>query len=229
MAKLFREHQQFTANMESEMDAGTGSAMLMPGKLCWDAGKARFEINTAEMKSSALAGLDADSMKAIGMDKMVSISRPDKKVSHIIYPGMQSYLEQPISASSSTNLEDYKTVTTELGRENIDGHACVKNKVVVTEKDGTKHEYLVWNAADVQNFPIKIEATEQGHKVAMRFKNVQFVRPATAMFETPADCKKYTDMQTMMQEGMMKKMGGMPRLPPGALPPGLEGPDKVRQ
>jgi len=38
----------------------------------------------------------AAQMKAMGMDKMIAISRPDKKVTYLVYPGLNAYLEMPL-------------------------------------------------------------------------------------------------------------------------------------
>jgi hypothetical protein len=188
--------------------------MTMPGKLSFDAGKSRFEMNMAEIKGSAMPPGAAEQMKAMGMDQMVSISRPDKNVMYIIYPGMQSYLENPMPAKkdAAAATAEFKMETTELGKESADGHACVKNKVVVTDAKGAKHESTVWNATDLKKFPVKIETTEQGHKAVMHFKDVSFSKPAASAFDAPGDFKKYSNMQQMMQEMMMKKMPGM--MPP---------------
>ena len=210
MAKLFGEHQQFTAVMEAETDMGDGKTMTLPGKLSFDSGKARFEMNMSEMKGGSMPPDFAEQMKAMGMDQMVSISRPDKNVMYVIYPANQCYMEQAMSAKSgSAPAEDFKIQTTELGKESADGHDCLKNKVIVTDKEGTKHESTVWNATDLKKFPVKIETTEQGHKAVMHFKNVAFTAPAAAQFDAPAGFKKYSNPQQMMQEMMMKKMGGM--------------------
>ncbi len=207
MAKLFGDHQQFTATMEAEAEISTGKTVTMPGKLSFDTGKARFEINMAEMKGSAIPPEAVEQMKSMGMDKMVSISRPDKNMVYLIYPGMQSYVENPLPGKNDAAADDYKVESTELGKESADGHECVKNKVVVTDKKGTAHESTVWNATDLKNFPVKIESTEQGHKAVMHLKNVAFTQPEASAFEAPSGFKKYTNMQQMMQEVMMKKMG----------------------
>ena len=48
-------------------------------------------------------------MKAMGMEKFVTISRPDKKTSYMIYPGLQSYLEMPMQDSKGEDTpEDFK-------------------------------------------------------------------------------------------------------------------------
>jgi hypothetical protein len=96
----------------------------------------------------------------------------------------------------------------------VDGHACVKNNVVVTDKDGTIHESTVWNATDLKNFPVKIEQTVQGNATTMTFKNVSFAKPGASVFDPPADFKKYDSLQQMMQQEMMKRMGGGMGMPP---------------
>ena len=47
------------------------------------------------------------------------------------------------------------------------------------------------------------------------FKNVKLSKPATGDFEPPASYDKYDNMMTMMQQVMMKRMGGGMNMPPG--------------
>lgn len=216
-AKLFGDHQTFTATMEFEIaDPSTKRPMTMPGKMSFDAGKSRFEMNTAEIKGAQMPAGAAEQLKAMGMDLTVSISRPDKNVAYIIYPGMQSYIETPLpKKAAATNEVDFKTEITELGKETVDGHECMKNKVVVTDNDNVAHESTVWNATDLKKFPVKIETNEEGQKLVMRFKTVAFEKPAAGGFEVPAGLTKYTSVPAMMQAVMMKQMGGALAHPPG--------------
>src|SRR5207302_5244975 len=99
-------------------------------------------------------------LKAFGMADVTMISRPDKKVAYMIYPGLQSYLENALADDEAAGPDaKYEVATTELGREDVNGNACVKNKVVVTDEKGTKHEAVVWNAPDLKNFPVKMRYT----------------------------------------------------------------------
>jgi hypothetical protein len=173
-------------------------------------------MDMTQMKNSRTRPETAARMKQMGMDKMVTISRPDKKITYLIYPGMQSYVENPMTDSQAApDSSDYKVETTELGKDTVDGHPCVKNKVVVTDKDGNKHESTVWNATDLKNFPVKIENSKEGRNVTMLFKNVSLDKPDAALFEAPPDFTKFDDMQSMMQQMMIKRMGGGMALPPG--------------
>jgi hypothetical protein len=213
--KLFGDNQTFSATLEMQITDQSGKPMTMPGKISYEAGKSRFEINLADLKGGQMPPGAAAQMKSMGMDQMVMISRPDKKVVCLIYPGLQSYAEMQLSnADSATTTNGYKVETTEIGKDTVDGHACVKNNVVVTDKDGTIHESTVWNATDLKNFPVKIEQTVQGNATTMTFKNVSFAKPGASVFDPPADFKKYDSMQQMMQQEMMKRMGGGMGMPP---------------
>src|SRR5208282_6172431 len=100
-------------------------------------------------------------------------------VAYMVYPGMQSYVENALSDSETTTAPgDFKLATTELGKDTVDGHPCVKNKVIVTDKDGNKHESTVWNATDLKDFPVKIQTAAEGGNTTMQFKNVSLAKPA---------------------------------------------------
>ena len=218
--KLFGENQSYSALLEFQTANSSGETTTMPGKISFDAGKSRFEMDMTQMKSSRMRPETGARMKQMGMDRMVTIARPDKKVTYLIYPGMQSYVENPITeAQAAPDSGDYKVETTELGKDTVDGHPCVKNKVIVTDKQGAKHESTVWNATDLKNFPVKIETSENGHSAIMLFKDISLAKPDAAVFEAPSDFTKYDNMQTMMQQQMMKRMGGGMGLPPGQVPP----------
>jgi hypothetical protein len=209
-SKLFGDNQSFTAALEFQTSGGNGGDITMPGKISFDGGKARFEMNMSEMKGSQMPASAAEHLKAMGMDTMVSISRPDTKRVYLVYPGLNSYAEMtPQDTSDSASPDDFKSETEKLGTETVDGHDCVKNKVTMTDKDGNKHVSTVWNATDLKNFPVKIVTAEQGNNATMLFKNVSFAKPAASAFEPPTGFTKYDNVQTMMQTEMMKKMGGL--------------------
>jgi hypothetical protein len=212
MAKVFGENSAFTARMEMQTD-GMPKGMTMGGKMTCDSGKSRYEMDLSE--AAGMKGDGAAQMKAMGMDKMTIISRPDKKVSYMVYPGMQAYAEMTIKdADASKPASDYKVEITEIGKETVEGHACVKNKVVVTDEEGKKSEFTLWNATDLKKFPIKLETTQSGRKMTLMFKDVKIGKPDAALFDPPSDYKKYDSPMALMQQEMMKRMGGMGG-PPG--------------
>jgi hypothetical protein len=217
MRKLFGDNSSFSATTEMRMTGGPeNDEMTMQGKMAFLDGKSHFEMDMSQIKSSKMAGQHAAQMKQMGMDKVISISRPDKGVSYLIYPGLQAYVENSTpEAQGAKSSDDFKVDLTELGKESVEGHDCVKNKVVVTDSTGKTHEFTVWNASDLKKFPVKIVTDENGHTMTMLFKDMQFAPPDAAQFDPPADFKKYDNMMTMMQTEMMKRMGGGRGVPPG--------------
>jgi len=214
MKKLFGDNPNFTANSDIQMKGDSGE-MSMPGKMSCSEGKSRFEMDMSEMKGGKMKGGGMAQMKQMGMDKMVMISIPDKKLCYLVYPGLEAYAEiantNPDAAKSAS---DFDLKVTELGKETVEGHACVKNKVEITDKDAKKHEFTVWNATDLKKFPVKIEANENKTAMTILFKDVKFDKPEASQFEPPATYKKYDSMMAMMQQEMMKRMGNMQ--PPSA-------------
>ncbi len=209
ISKLFGDNQKFSAVLEMQVTDKTGKPINLPGKISYDTGNSRFELNLSDIKGGNMPPNAAAQMKSMGLDQMVTIARPDKKNVYLIYPGLQSYVEMPLpNAGSALTNGDYKMETTEIAKETLDGHPCVKNKVIVTDKDGIKHESTVWNATDLKQFPVKIQTAESGDDVIMVFKNISLAKPGANAFEAPADYTKYDNVQTMMQQQVMKRMGG---------------------
>jgi len=210
MAKLFGNNTNFSANVEIQGEGKDAeSKTSVPGKLSFLDGKSRFDLDMSQMKAAGLSEDSVAQLKSMGMEKLVHISRPDKKVGYTIYPGLQAYAELPMKDEDSGKPDaELKMTTTELGKETFDGHPCIKNQAVVTDADGKQHESVLWNATDLKKFPIKIEQKEQGGTSTMIFKDVNLAKPDASLFEPPAGFTKYTSVQTLMQQELMKKMGG---------------------
>jgi hypothetical protein len=210
MAKLFGDHKAFSANIELQSSFGASEEKVtMPGKVAFDDGKSRFDLDMSKVQGGGMSPEIASQMKTMGMDVMISITRPDKKLNYLVYPGLNAYAEVALQDPDAGKPDsDFKVEITELGKETVDGKACVKNKVVVTDKEGTARESTVWNATELKKFPIKIETTERGSPLTMLFKDVKLAKPEASSFEPPTGATKYENVMTMMQQEMMKRMGG---------------------
>jgi hypothetical protein len=211
MSKLFGNNQTFTADLEMQTKDSSGDAIALPGKVTFDSNKSRFEVDMTQFQSAQMPPESAEQMRYMDMKHIVIIRRPDQNATYMIYPGMQTYLENALqNPETAAAADDFKVETTELGKETVDGHPCVKSKVVVTGKDGTKHEFTIWNAVDLKNFPVKIYQAEQGNESTMTltFKNIAFTKPAASLFDPPSDYTRYDSMRSMIQSVMFKHMDG---------------------
>lgn len=219
MGKLFGANSAFTATIESQVKpASQNESVTMPGKIAYDSGKSRVEMNLSEWKGMNVSPAAMEHLKAMGMDNTVVISRTDSPVVYTLYPAWKAYLELPRSKPDTNQPSDFKIDTTELGKETVDGHACVKKKVVVTDGKGKQHEFTVWSATDLKDFPVKTtETSESVSTIVTSFKDVKFAKPDASQFEPPSDYTKYTDQMEMMRQEMMKRMpqGGMGGMPHG--------------
>lgn len=209
MAKLFGENGNFSANVEMEMKGGAlADTVKMPGKMAVAEGKSRFEMDTTQIKGGNVPESALAQMKAMGMDKTIMISRPDQKVSFLVYPNLQAYAQMPMSAKEAGEKDtNFKMESSELGKETIDGHPCVKTKVVLTDEKGEKQEATLWNATDLKKFPVKLERTENKVMMTLSFKDVKLSKPDAAEFDPPAGMTKYENPQALMQGAMMKRLG----------------------
>jgi hypothetical protein len=208
LTKVFGDNTAFTATLESQITPKSGDPITLPGKIDFDAGKARFEMNLSGAKGLKIPAAAADQMKAMGLDQITTISLPENKFVYLIYPGLQSYVENPLPDALTGTNQNFKVATTELGKETMDGHPCIENKVVVSDDKGATNEFTVWNATDLKNFPVKIITTKQETEITMSFKDISLTKPVATSFVPPAGYTRYDNMQTMMQTEMMKKMGG---------------------
>src|SRR5947209_4698465 len=94
MAKLFGENGNFSANVEMEMKGGAlADTIRMPGKMAVADGNSRFEMDTTQIKGGNVPESALAQMKAMGMDKTIMISRPDQKITYLVYHNLQSYAQ----------------------------------------------------------------------------------------------------------------------------------------
>jgi hypothetical protein len=203
MSKLFGENKAFASDVDVEAKGGAQGDMSMPAKISYLDGKSRFELDMANMKGASLPPQAIEQMKQMGMDKLTTISIPDEKLIYMIYPGLKAYAEMNVTNSAAA---DYDVQLTELGKENVAGHDCVKNKATIKDKEGKTTEFTVWNATDLKKFPVKIETSQQGMDITMLFKNVKFDKPDAKLFKAPSDHTKYDSLMSLMQKEMMKRM-----------------------
>jgi len=186
--KLFGSVGAFTARAETRvLDQTQNQLLRMPMEFSSLDGKVRLEIDLSQVQSKNFTPGTLATLKQAGMDRLVSIFRPDKKVTYLIYPGVQSYQDLAQSKGETEAAEKgLKLEKSALGKETLDGHPCVKNKVAVKSSKEPVLEAVVWNATDLKDFPIQIEMKENDNTMRMHFTNVRFVQPDLNQFEVPS-------------------------------------------
>ena len=171
----------------------------------------RMEIDLAKMKNQDLPPGTLDGLQQMGLDKFVTLIRPDRKTLQVIYPKVASYLTLPMKPEDLEAAEKSSLKTELLGRETLDGHACVKNKISITPPNGGPQTFTVWNATDLKDFPIQTQTRQDADTIITRYTNVQLLRPDAKQFEPPAGFEEFKGLEAF-QAGMLKKSlgGGTP-------------------
>jgi hypothetical protein len=190
--ELMSSVKAFTAQADARVvDARQSEELEMPMRFAQLDGKIRIEIDVAQIKSQNLPPQQIKEMKEAGLNHIISIIRPDKKFSYVLYPAIQSYSVVPMPKQEAEMFgKNLKLEKTALGKETLDGHPCVKNRVRVKDQQNLLLEATTWNASDLKDFPIRIERKDQGKTSTIQFHQVQFDRPDAKLFEPPPDYKR---------------------------------------
>lgn len=158
----------------------------LPGRIDVLREKRRIEVDFGAMLTNGSPELSSDRFLRNGGMRVVFVLRPDKHVYWEKWSYRDTYMERPMKDSDASHSESqHKVEVTRLGEEVVDGHPCVKSKVVETDTEGRKHESIVWSATDLKNFPLKTENST----CVMLFKDVKLEAPDDALFDPPGKLK----------------------------------------
>ena len=211
IGRLFGDNPSFTAKANVQvLDDARLEIYHLPMTFAMQDRSLRSEADLAQMTSREVGPEVVAQYKKLGIERVVSITRPDKKAVYLIFPSSRAYVNSPMTKdeieASAKNLQLQKTP---LGQEKIDSHPCTKNRATVKGPGGTVLEALTWNASDLKDFPVQIETAEGGRIVVLKFSDIQFGKPDAALFEVPPGYKQYKDPQTLIQENS-KRAGEAP-------------------
>lgn len=200
MLKLFGDNTAFTSKAEIHvLDAAHKETDTFPfGFALWD-GKMRMDLDFNQVKAANIPPAVLPTLKQLGMDQTVMIMRPDKKIVIAVYPRVKCYAEIPMSKDDiAASEKTYTVAKSSLGKETVDGAACAKSKVTLTDEKGVKHDAIVWTTASPKDFPVQIQMTEQDSTLLMKFKDVKLGKPDSAKFEAPGGLTKYKSAEALM-------------------------------
>lgn len=204
--KLFGDNPAFSTRSEmSIVDESGKETMSMVANIAMLDGKMRTEVDMTKMKGPSIPPQDIAQMKAMGMERVVSIARPDQKLVYVIYPGLKSYASTPIPEATLQSLKAKSRIEkVELGKETVERHPCVKNKVTLTDDKGKTSIFTLWNATDLKDFPIKFQTVDGGNTISSLYKDLKLARPDEKQFDPPSSYKAYATLPEMMMSVMSK-------------------------
>lgn len=125
--------------------------------------------------------------------KQVMISLGDKRVTFILMPQQNSYMEmrwrKKDEAMNVTSIEDLKKKgkVKYLGKEKVSGYTCKKYKYM--PDDPSASPVMVW-IANKLNYPIRMEFSSPQGNMSVIYKNIKEKKIPNSLFKVPADYQK---------------------------------------
>lgn len=210
LTKLFGDVKAFSAKVEVRVFGSNQiEKIVAPLEVALLDNKFRTEVDVTRMRNKDLPPGAMEGMKQLGLERTVSIVRPDKKTNYLVFPGAKAYVNMPLQKEDLDVYEKpVKLDKSALGKETLDGRPCVKHKVVITDATGRKQEATVWNAPELRDFPLQVLVKEGEDTVIMRYRDIRFDAPDAKLFEPPEGFKEYADVPALMQAVMLKAMSG---------------------
>ena len=220
--KLCGEQPSFSADATVDLTetGSTQTMMIMPSKFTFSGNDMRWDLDAGQMSGSAMPPEAAAALRDAKLDKMCFIARLDKKAGYVVFPGVQAYIYFPIPESEiSQALEtakDIKLKTEVLGKETVDGYDCTKNRITVPKEADLHEEAIVWSAAILKNYPIKLEIGTPDGKMIFHFRDVKFDTPPVGTFDVATNLVCKASSQEIMEfaKQQQEQREGLNPLPP---------------
>jgi hypothetical protein len=204
--RIFDQHKAFSATADMRITDSSKDTMDVSFGLALEPSKVRFEVDLANAKGSMISPEVVTQMKAVGMDRAISVMRLDKKRLYVIYPGLRAYADIAMPNDAVQSLtKNLKVERSSQGTETVGSHACNKVLITLTDDQGHKERITTWEATDLKNFPIQAQLFEAGQNIIVKFRDVKLTAPDAKLFEPPAGYKKYNDMQALMGQAAAGK------------------------
>jgi hypothetical protein len=204
--RIFDQHKAFSATADMTISGTQNDSMNVTFGLTLSDNNVRFEVDMANAKGSMISPEIITQMKAVGMDRVTSIMRMDRKRLYIIYPGLKGYADMVIPDESAQSLgKNLKVNRAPQGKETVGSHSCTKVLLTFTDDKGRSQTMTSWEASDLKGFPVQAQMVENGQNIMVKIRDVKLNRPDTKLFEPPSGYKKYDDIQTLMTQGMARQ------------------------
>ncbi len=158
----------------------------------------RTETDLGKLRSRNACDIAQGRLQEMGMDDTVMIILPELKMSYVVYPRAHAYIETPLTWRERLK-EIFDVRKTDIGPDTVDGHPCLKSRLLVTNATGDETEVLVWAAIDLNRFPIQLHIDIGRASFNLLFQNVRLDQPDIALFEPPVEYDRYASLHELIR------------------------------
>lgn len=169
-------------------------------------GKFRTEVHPPAMATKKAESEEISMSRS--MNELTYITCPERSIVYVLYPKLKGYMELPDPLAAFN--KSPKIEKAELGQDVAGGRPCFKSKVqVVAANPGPRREFTVWEATDMNRFPVQVEFASGTNTVQVQFSEVQPGAPDPGLFKPPADSKYYATPDALMTGFMIQMVQEM--------------------
>jgi len=119
---------------------------------------------------------------------------------YVINEALEGFAPYGASAPSTNFIADVGTPA-----ESVNGHPSRKSTAIMNLSDGTTAKFTVWRAADLNDFPLRIQSVSGTPDLTVNFSDLRPETPATGLFEPPDGFMRYGSLQAIKDELTIRK------------------------
>ena len=117
----------------------------------------------------------------------------------VMKPEQAKMLPSPLELLQGANLK-----RTSVGADNLDGHPCNIENVVVTRADGSTIASRVWEAQDLKGVPIRIDSRIGDITLSATYRDISFDTPEQGLFTAPESCTPLEKMGEVVEQKTLR-------------------------
>lgn len=202
VGRLFNDIPAFSANVDTVLtNTADKSRLSVPMRMMKREERLRIEVDFGKLTGDGVDLQGLASMRTIGMSRLDSVVSPSERVMYVLFPDLKFSSQVPLTEGDLPNA-GFRVSKKALGRETIQGQACVRQRVTLTDAKGGKTEATVWEASALNGFPVRIFFQADGSAVVMTFTEVGLGAPPPDQFRVPAEYKTFESMTLLMREAL---------------------------
>ena len=113
----------------------------------------------------------------------------------VMKPEQAKMLPSPLELLQGSQIQ-----RTFVGKENLDGHPCNVEDVIVKRSDGSTVESKVWEAQDLSGIPVRIESHVGDVTLSASYRDIVTETPDSKFFTIPDRCTPFEQMGQVVEK-----------------------------
>ena len=212
LLELFREAPSFRASARLHVLDRKGEILVSVSGVSFTVHdrSVRIDVDMSETAGARMPEGMAASVKRMGLNRVSAIIVPREKAMRVVYPGLQAYLQLPLSREDLAGIENgVRKEAVDLEIDPVDGYHCRKRRITMTDGRGGIRHATVWNASNLDGFPLRMEIPRENETMVLHFQDVKLGGQQVEQFQPPPDYQRYDDVQKLLSVVIQGGTGGV--------------------